>query len=622
MDSLASFLLAGNLLHGCLFLAFLSLEGQIVGLVGPRGLSPVAARLRYMRDGSSSSSTNNKDDKGSASPSPGAKRGRLRSFWMCPTFCVLFRNGCSAASLRNQCRAGIVISLLGGVGILPHFLSATACAVLYLSLVTAGGEFMALQWDSLAIEASALYAVSSLLLDILPFSSYALGLARFSILHLLFRLIFCSGVCKLASGCPKWGSLTAMQYHYWTQPLPHIGGWLAYNFSSATVHKMTTLATLFLELTLPLLMFVPGRGPAVVSTLGIVGLMLGIMCTGSYGFFNVLAISICAINAHHFGLGWTVQHEDRETPESAYTLPVQIVRLAAMSAVAALLVLYNLIAIVPLARSFRIDSFSTFMDRAILSLKERIVNPGRDPSVTVGTIRAALHRVNSRIKDLGVRLVILDDDTAAAAAHGTTFAFKNIQGGDDAPMHSAVILDGRAYTPQELLAEERQAVLNERSAPEPANEPSIFVKYTQCALRTPVLRGILWAATLFNSVVVQAPLRMWAWALLVRMYIQIAPLHLINPYGLFARMTTHRYEIVLERSTDGIKWTGVPFRSKPGRVWEADERLPAPTLYHLPRLDWRLWFLPLDLADATTCLAGFVSWNAGGELWESVNLWL
>jgi len=36
-----------------------------------------------------------------------------------------------------------------------------------------------------------------------------------------------SGVVKLSSGDDSWWNLTALDYHYWTQPLPTVMGWWA-----------------------------------------------------------------------------------------------------------------------------------------------------------------------------------------------------------------------------------------------------------------------------------------------------------------------------------------------------------------------------------------------------------
>jgi hypothetical protein len=42
--------------------------------------------------------------------------------------------------------------------------------------------------------------------------------------------------------------------------------------------------------------------------------------------------------------------------------------------------------------------------------------------------------------------------------------------------------------------------------------------------------------------------------------------HLTSSYGLFASMTTERYEIILEGSNDGVKWIPYEFYYKPGDV--------------------------------------------------------
>ncbi len=70
---------------------------------------------------------------------------------------------------------------------------------------------------------------------------------------------------------------------------------------------------------------------------------------------------------------------------------------------------------------------------------------------------------------------------------------------------------------------------------------------------------------------------------------RLAPLRSVNGYGLFARMTTVRNEIVLEGSDDGMTWLPYEFRWKPGDVM----RRPAFVAPHQPRLDWQMWFAAL-----------------------------
>jgi hypothetical protein len=69
----------------------------------------------------------------------------------------------------------------------------------------------------------------------------------------------------------------------------------------------------------------------------------------------------------------------------------------------------------------------------------------------------------------------------------------------------------------------------------------------------------------------------------------LAPLRSFNSYGLFARMTIRRPEIVLEGSSDGVVWRGYRFKWKIEDPWKRPE-LVAP--FH-PRLDWQLWFAAL-----------------------------
>ncbi len=66
--------------------------------------------------------------------------------------------------------------------------------------------------------------------------------------------------------------------------------------------------------------------------------------------------------------------------------------------------------------------------------------------------------------------------------------------------------------------------------------------------------------------------------------------HFVNSYGLFAVMTTERNEIVLEGSYDNKNWFAYEFKYKPGEL----KRRPPFVAPHQPRLDWQMWFLPLQ----------------------------
>ncbi len=71
--------------------------------------------------------------------------------------------------------------------------------------------------------------------------------------------------------------------------------------------------------------------------------------------------------------------------------------------------------------------------------------------------------------------------------------------------------------------------------------------------------------------------------------VALEPFRIANQYGLFAVMTSGRYEIEFQGSNDGQNWTAYPFDKKPQALNEA------PGIYapYQPRFDWNLWFASL-----------------------------
>ncbi len=75
-----------------------------------------------------------------------------------------------------------------------------------------------------------------------------------------------------------------------------------------------------------------------------------------------------------------------------------------------------------------------------------------------------------------------------------------------------------------------------------------------------------------------------------------------NPYGLFAVMTTERYEFTIEGSRDLKVWLPYEFRWKPGDP----TRPPRQAAPHQPRLDWQMWFAALNPAYVEAWLSRLV----------------
>ena len=152
--------------------------------------------------------------------------------------------------------------------------------VLYLSLVTAGQIFMGYQWDFLLLECAFL---AIFLTPSLP----RVWLCQW----LLFRLMFESGCVKLLSHDPTWANLTALSYHYWTQPLPTPLAWYAAQ-APIWFQKLSTASVFVIELAVPFLMFGPRRMKQ-VAALAFIFLQTLILLTGNYTCFNLLAMSLC-----------------------------------------------------------------------------------------------------------------------------------------------------------------------------------------------------------------------------------------------------------------------------------------------------------------------------------------
>ena len=257
-------------LFGVVYLvAFVSLAVQITGLVGDHGILPARLFLERARD-----------------LYGGA------AYRVFPTLCWL---GAGDGMLRALCWGGATLALLvvAGVAQAPAL---ALCWLAYLSLSVVGQTFLWFQWDALLLEAGwlAIFYAPTQLVPSLGRERAPSTAMRWLVWWLLFRLMFLSGVTKLASGDPTWRDLTALDYHFWTQPLPTGPAWYAYWLPEWT-HRVMLLVVLVTEVLVPWLIFVPERlgrwrhGAAAALVFGQVGIAL----TGNYGFFNVLAVVLC-----------------------------------------------------------------------------------------------------------------------------------------------------------------------------------------------------------------------------------------------------------------------------------------------------------------------------------------
>jgi hypothetical protein len=165
--------------------------------------------------------------------------------------------------------------------------------VIYLSLAVTGDVFMGFQWDALLLESGLL------VLFVAPWRLWTAwgerrapaGVAVFLFHWLVFRLMFLSGLVKLAGGDVTWTSQSALLYHYFTQPLPNPLSWYAHQLPE-WLQWVSCVMMFGVEILLPFAVFL-GRRMRALAALGFIGLMVLVLLTGNYTFFNWLTLVLC-----------------------------------------------------------------------------------------------------------------------------------------------------------------------------------------------------------------------------------------------------------------------------------------------------------------------------------------
>ncbi len=248
------------------FIAFISLHVQILGLVGSDGILPAHDLLNWVQ-----------------------QHHGIERYWLVPT---VFWINSSDISLSMVCILGAVLSVFAILGFAPTLILFCLWA-LYLSLTVVGQDFLEFQWDALLLEVGIIsiffaerHVRPRFLSNISP-SIIVLWLLR----AILFKLMLSSGLVKLLSGDPTWRNLTALTYHYWTQPLPNVISWYFFQLPF-WFHQVSCFGMFFVELVVPFFIFM-GRTMRIIAFWNFVGLQIFILLTGNYCFFNLLAILLC-----------------------------------------------------------------------------------------------------------------------------------------------------------------------------------------------------------------------------------------------------------------------------------------------------------------------------------------
>src|SRR5438094_5759012 len=216
------------------FSAFLSLVFQIRGLIGPQGILPASDYLEAVD----------------------RSLGHLARLWFAPT---LLWFSSSSHMLLVLCWVGMLASLALVLNLWPRAML-MICFFCFLSFVAAAQDFSGYQSDGMLL-------CAGLISYFLAPRGWRPGWgeqnpparAPLFLLRLLwFTIYFESGVAKYFGGDPSWHDLSAMNEYYQNGPLPTWFGWYAHQFPHR-VHQGTAFVTLFLELLVPWMLWLPRR---------------------------------------------------------------------------------------------------------------------------------------------------------------------------------------------------------------------------------------------------------------------------------------------------------------------------------------------------------------------------
>ena len=198
------------------------------------------------------------------------------AYWNVPTLLWFVPTD---TAMKALCLTGCLWSVIAMFG---HWQRAAMaiCLVLWLSLCSVGQDFYSFQWDYLLCE-----------VGFLAIFAEAVQVRIWLFRWLLFRLMFFSGMVKLLSGDITWRNLTALTYHYYTQPLPTPLAWYMQQLPE-WCQKISVGLVFVIELVVPFLFFAPKRLRHIAAGLTI-ALQVLILLTGNYTFFNLLTIFLC-----------------------------------------------------------------------------------------------------------------------------------------------------------------------------------------------------------------------------------------------------------------------------------------------------------------------------------------
>lgn len=262
------------------FVVYFSFVFQIKGLLSSKGILPIGRYLSAVKQ----------------------SLGK-RAYYVLPT---LFWFNHSDKSLIGAVWSGLLFSILVMLNIFSP-LMLLLLYFLHLSIVSVGQAFLSFGWEMFLLE--------------ITFNAFFLSLTEtpnlmifISINLLLFRFHFQAGAVKLQSKDPNWANLTALFYHYQSQPLPNTLAWFAYKLP-LWFHKLSTAVMFFIELIASFAIF-GTEDMRFVAWIFFVALQIIIWSTGNFSYLNYLTVVLATLllGNHYLGIFFTVPAGEISAP--------------------------------------------------------------------------------------------------------------------------------------------------------------------------------------------------------------------------------------------------------------------------------------------------------------------
>ncbi len=244
-------------------IAFLVAANQILPLIGSDGLLPLGNFLEHVSQ---------------------ALGGSLGGFLRLPS---IFWINHSDTALVVTAWIGVVLSCVVAAGY-ANALLLTVLWILYMSLVHVGQDWYGYGWEVQLLETGFLAIFLCPLLDGRPFPRRPPPLVILWLFRaLIFRIMFGAGLIKIR-GDESWRNLTALYYHFETQPIPNgLSRW--FHFLPRGVLRGGTLFNHLAELVAPGFVFWPRIARHVAGSV-IIAFQIVIFLGGNLSFLNWLTI--------------------------------------------------------------------------------------------------------------------------------------------------------------------------------------------------------------------------------------------------------------------------------------------------------------------------------------------